>query len=438
MCWLLLWVAINTGPESLDLNLIGTSLTSFFNGVRAAFPLVVLMIWLLHILSRRPRTIRSLTWPEALWLYYGVVCLIAGSYADPWFKYSYWGFAYLSVFAAAEMYMHVMPTSQRAANLNILSWIFCSGLIISIIWVTRGQLLAETSTGLSGYTISSRMPTVAGMPMVRPSGISRLAAVPAIVALPLIWETRGANRLIWIAVFVPSSYLVWVMQSRGSLSSLGLSLIVVMAMLKGTPRQATVGVLATLWLIFMFGVIPGETVHHLWKFATRGMEGQELASMSGRTRIFHEAWGAVKAAPLMGYGPQADRQMPNIDNAQNGVLYALLCGGFIGGSGYIGGLIVSWLMIFRVARHRRYLNPADRIMFVQVAGIMAFFTIRSYPENCAALFSIDLLVQLPAIIYIGELDRRLRAAFAARRVVHPSAVVAFSAPANKFAAAAHT
>ena len=90
--------------------------------------------------------------------------------------------------------------------------------------------------------------------------------------------------------------------------------------------------------------------------------------MSGRLRIFHEAWNTIKAAPVLGYGPQADRQMPDINNAQNGMLYALLCAGFVGGSGYIGGLVVSWLMFLRIARYRSQLDPASRIMFIQVAS----------------------------------------------------------------------
>lgn len=111
--WLLLWVAINTGPGNLDLDLIEGSWTGFFNGVRAAFPLVVLGLWFFHLLLRNQRTIRRFTWPEALWIYYGVVCLIASLYADPWFNYAYWGFAYLSAFAATEMYMQESPTPDE-------------------------------------------------------------------------------------------------------------------------------------------------------------------------------------------------------------------------------------------------------------------------------------------------------------------------------------
>jgi hypothetical protein len=123
LCWLLLWVGINTGPGNIDFDLIAGSWTGFFNGVRAAFPLAVLVLWFFHLLIRKQHTIRSFTRPEALWLYYGIVCLIAGLYADPWFDYAYWGFAYLSAFAATEMYMQESPTPEHAGALNRLNWV---------------------------------------------------------------------------------------------------------------------------------------------------------------------------------------------------------------------------------------------------------------------------------------------------------------------------
>ena len=237
ICWVLLWTSLNTGPESLDLDLIQGNFNGFFNGIRAALPIAVLVLWMFHILIRKRQGMRSFTGPEALWVYYGVVCLIASAYARPWFDYAYWGFAYLSAFAAAEMYMYESAEVRRAGDLNVLSWILSSALLICIVWVARGRLLSETSAGLSGYTINLRMPTVAGMPMVRASGISRIAAVPAIVAVPLLWNSQGSRRLLWAAVFIPSAYLVWVMQSRGSLISFGLALSVVMVLLGGTARR---------------------------------------------------------------------------------------------------------------------------------------------------------------------------------------------------------
>jgi O-antigen ligase len=417
LCWLLLWGSIDTGPWNLQLDLIEGSWAGFFNGVRAAFPLAVLAVWFFHIFVRRQRTIRSFIWPEALWLYYGIVSLIAGFYADPWFDYSYWGFAYLSAFAATEMYMQERPTPERAGFLNRLNWVLGSAVLLIVVWVARGQLLAQTSMGVSGYGAYDRMPTVGGMAMVRASGISRLAAIPAIVAFVLIWKTHGFGRILWMAVFAPTAYLVWVMQSRGSLVSFGFALSFVMIFMEGTPRRVGVILALIFTTVLVAGFVPEETVHHLYLYATRGTQGRQLASMSGRTRIFGEAWQLIKEAPLIGYGPQADRRVLTIvDNAQNAVLYALLCGGFLGGAGYIGGLALSWVLLARALRRRRLLPPDERTMLLQVAGVLAFLTMRSYPENCAALFSVDLLLQLPAMVYLGELDRRMRAAAAIQRI----------------------
>jgi hypothetical protein len=106
-----------------------------------------------------------------------------------------------------------------------------------------------------------------------------------------------------------------------------------------------------------------------------------------------------------------------VGNAQNAVLYALLCGGFLGGAGYIGGLLASWVLLARMLRRRHLLAPDERTILLQVAGVLAFLTMRSYPENCAALFSVDLLLQLAAMVYLGELDRRMTATATARRIV---------------------
>jgi O-antigen ligase len=417
LCCLLLWVGINTGPGNIDPDLIEGSWNGFFNGVRAAFPLAVLVLWFFHILIRKQRTIRSFTWPEALWLYYGIVCLIAGLYADPWFDYAYWGFAYLSAFAATEMYMQESPTPEHAGALNRLNWVLGSAVLLIVVWVTRGQLLEQTSLGISGYGALGRMPTVAGMPMVRASGMSRLAAVPAIVAFVLLWKTRGFVRLLWAAVFGSTAYLVWVMQSRGSLVSFGFSLSLVMVFMEGKPRRAGIVLAVLLVTVFVLGFIPGETVRHLYLHATRGEQGTQLESMSGRLHIFHEAWQLIKEAPFIGYGPQADRRVLTIvGNAQNGVLYALLCGGFLGGAGYIGGLVLSWVFLARALRRRHLLPPDERTTLLQVAGVLAFLTMRTYAENCAALFSVDLLLQLPAMVYLGELDRSFTRRAAALRV----------------------
>ena len=80
----------------------------------------------------------------------------------------------------------------------------------------------------------------------------------------------------------------------------------------------------------------------------------------------------------------------------------------IGGAGFVVGLVVAWVMLLRVLRRRDLLKPVERLTLIQTAGVLAFFTMRSYPENSAALYSVDLLVLLPAMVFIAEADRKLR------------------------------
>lgn len=413
ICWFALWGSINTGPWNLSFSYIEQGWKGLFNGVRAGFPLIVLVAWFFHVLIRRRRGVRSATAPEALWLYYGLICLISSVYTNHWFDWAYWGFAYLSAFAAVEMYMHKSPTANKAADLNRLSWLIISLILLILVWAARGQLMVTNSAGVvSGYGVVNRVGTVAGMAMVRASGLSRMAAVPAIIAFAALWFSEGVTRLIWAAILVPCAYLIWVMQSRGSLASFAGALSVIMILLEGRVRSVGIFLGLALLIVFVLGFIPGADIHNLYMYATRGAQGAQLSSMSGRTHIFHEAWKAISKAPFIGYGPQADRQIATIGNAQNGVLYALLCGGFLGGFGYIAGLAISWVMLLGLLRRRRELSPRERLTLIQVAGVMAFFTLRTYPENAAALFSVDLLVQLPAIVYIGESYRTLRRATA--------------------------
>jgi len=410
--WFLLWAGINTGPWNLDLTYIASGWKGLFNGVRAAFPLAMLVVWLMNPMRGRTRR-RNLSLPEALWLWYMVVCLISSvntKVDGPWFSWGYWGLSYLGTFAAVDIYMQGSESFSRAGELNRLSWLFCSAVLLTVVFVARGQLLAKTSMGVSGYGVLNRMPTVAGMVMVRANGISRMAAIPAIVAFVGFWEGRGLRRLLWLAVFVSCFYLVWVMQCRGSTSSLAMAMAVVMILLDGRARRLGWTLIAAAILIYIGGFVPDDTIHHYYRYATRGQQGKRLESMSGRDRIFRVTLDKITEAPFLGYGPQADRQFLEIGNAQNGPLYALLCGGVIGGVGYVSGLLLSWIMLIQALRWRSLLGDSERKTLLIVTGVMAFLTMRNIPENCAALYSVDLLLQLPALVYIGELNRVLKLA----------------------------
>jgi hypothetical protein len=411
LCLVVLWAGIDTGPWTLDWNFIESSWSGCFNGVRAAFPLVALAAWVFHLLLRKRATLRRLTIPEALWLYYGVICFVSTILVSPWFDHAYWGFAYLGVFAATEAFMHESEFPvDRAATLNRLNWILASVILAILLWVSRGKLLVQSSAGITGYGLAERMPTVAGMAMSRETGMARFAAVPGLLSLVSLWTTQGRARLISGAVFAASAYLIWLLQSRGALFSFVFAASFSMMIMGGRARRFGLALGAFSAFIYLAGMIPDETIHQIYLHATRGTQGQQLLSGSGRTTwIYPRLWGLIKQSPVIGYGWRADRRVAFMD-AQNGVLYALLCGGFVGGFGFIAGLTAAWAIMLRLVWRIKLLPPAERVTFIQTAAIMVFFTMRTMPENCAALYSVDLMVQLPALVYFGELDRALKRA----------------------------
>ncbi len=403
LCWLALWGSINVGPWNIDIDGILNGGFAAFNGIRAALPLVVLAIWIFHLLGRSDTRMREPTLPEWLWFFYAVVCLTASIGVEDWFDYGYWGLAFIATLGACEMYLAECGGEiASAASLNRLSWVAAAVILAIIVYFSRGHLVEETTEGLSGYKVNTRMPILAGMAMVRPTGISRFAAAVAIVACAAIWRTERWTRVAWIALFAGCAWLVWVMQSRGSLAAFVAALGVVMLLLRGRAR--TIGILALALTAGAVGLdlVSHETLHHIWRHATRA--DTNLARMTGRTDIFYNAWQAILRAPFIGYGPRADRRII-FGDAQNGVLYSLLCGGFLGGGAWTLGLAIALVYLARALWRPDIVFAGDSTVFAQVAGLMVFFTLRTIPENTSALFSVYLMLQLPAIVYLGALIR---------------------------------
>lgn len=424
LCWIALWLSLNTGPWNLDIDLLESGWSGLSNAGRAALPLIIMAAWVIYILARRRFVLRRPTAPEALWIYYAVVMTLSGIQADPWFDYVYWGLCYLAVFAVVEMYLAAHTSElDGAVSLNRLSWLIATAMLISIVVVARNSLFEQTPLGLSAYSVTTRIPTVSGMPMARSTGISRFAAIPAIIAAAAMFEGKWLTRAMWASVFLLSTFLLWTLQSRGSLTSFVAALAVV-AMLSGRRARVTVAVILVVGIfVVAFDLVSSQTLEHLYRFATRDQSGARLSDMSGRMSIFREVWQTVLQGPIIGFGPQADRRVIGW-NAQNGVLYALLCSGFLGALGFVGGLVVSWWMLIREIVRRNTLPREHRKMLVQVAGLLTFFTVRLYPENAAAVFSADLLLQLPAIVYIAVLNRSVFALRSSARPARPYEIAA--------------
>lgn len=393
---LLLWASINTGPWVWRHSPYG--LAGWAHWLRAGFPFLVLALGIPRLLS--PQTLIS-RGPLRFWFWYGLTGVLASVFSPyPWYA-AYWGLSYLAVFASMTLFINRTPL-EEAIKLNHLSWLVTVAMLTLLLFFARDVLFVERAYSLSGYGIFLRLQSVGDMAMSRASGMGRFAAIPAVVSYVLLWGGDFKIKLFALAVFVPSATLVWLMQSRGAIFGLGFAICFVTFFVGRRTRWLGLSGAVLFAFLLWTDLVPREFTAYIEAHITRGQSSAELLGMTGRDRVWLKAWEEINENPLIGQGFQADRYTI-FEHAHNSYLYALMTSGYIGGGLFLGGLLWGWRLFWQIWR-RRYGERLDQqIMFIQSGGVLAFFTVRSIPEVCGAMFGVDQMLMVPALAYIVAL-----------------------------------
>ncbi len=125
----------------------------------------------------------------------------------------------------------------------------------------------------------------------------------------------------------------------------------------------------------------------------------------------------LKKAPIIGRGPQADRYYIK-EHVHNTYLYALLQSGVLGTAAFVGGLVWAWALFFQAILKKTAAQVGQHNMLLQTGGILAFFTVRSIPEVCGAMFGVDLMVMLPAMAYLSILNNKGEQSIIRHKVIY--------------------
>ncbi len=404
--WTALWLAIGTGPWNLSFD---GGITEWVNAVRASFPLLALGIAAMGLaLSKRQHRATTV---EIGFLLYGLVMFVSTLRVDPWFDYSYWAFAFCGAMAVTQFALTGYDPVQTARQLNWVSWLIATLILVVLIIFARDVLFDESES--SGYDVVNQVPTFSGVAMSRSSGLSRLAAVPAIIALVYLFRGRWLSRLIAGIVFAGAFYIIWFMQSRGTLFAFLGAFLFTLFLGGRTARRIGFALGIAVLLFWLAGALSGGVLEDLWQHATRGAGEEGFQTMSGRPEIWQNAFDAIQQAPLIGNGAQADRRMlgvgpDSVSNAQGALIYALICTGFIGTTFFVVAMLGAWVNLLWLLSIPQRLSQADHLLVTIAGAMLVFNTLRSIPENNGALFSIDLLLQYPAMIYLAVLTRKIR------------------------------
>ena len=69
------------------------------------------------------------------------------------------------------------------------------------------------------------------------------------------------------------------------------------------------------------------------------------------------------------------------------------------------GLVWTWILFFRAILRKTADQLGQRVILIQAGGVLAFFTVRSIPEVCGAMYGVDLMVMVPILAYLGILNQ---------------------------------
>jgi O-antigen ligase len=400
---IMVWFGIDTGPWVLREEPAG--LLEWFHAIRTVFPIIVLSLATIIGLARWKQAGRVFSAPVKLWLVYGLVGLFACLLSPYPLDAAYWAIAYLSVFAAIKLFLQGPDVIERAIYLNYFSWFITTVVLAFLYIMARHVMFVQTPLGLSGYGYITTMPTIIEMSMSRSTGLARFAAIPGIISFVFLWRGGVWKRPFWLALFVASAVLIYLMQSRGAFFGFTSALAFVMLFL-GTRTRIAGAILLTFFLLFLYSnIIPEQLVENVTTFILRGQDTDELATMTGRTVTWNLGWHEVMKSPIFGWGFQSDRFLLG-QHAHNAYLYALMTSGFVGGTAFVGGLIWAWIIFLQVLRRGTADRLGQKVFLIQVGGILAFFMVRSIPEVSGAMFGIDLMLMVPVMAYLGILNRQ--------------------------------
>jgi hypothetical protein len=371
------------------------------NALRACLPPLVLTVALLALVGARRR--RS-SWVERGFWVYGLIMLLSGILYEATFPHFYYGIGFLGVVATAELGLRGRDAWGFAVRLNWASWIITTLALAALLFFARDALYAPDSD--SAYGVLNRYQDQYGLGMSRSTGLSRMAVVPAIISLSFVLSGDIRQRLAAGTVFLGACYVIWIMQSRGAFFSFSGALFFMAAFGNRGRRAPFILYAVAIAACVIPLVAPPGAIEAAWSHVTRSEGTEAFARASGRYDIYSLLWEQWLQSPILGYGPEGDRIFGC--NAQNAWLYALMCGGVVGMVFFSAAMLAAWRALIVIAARASPLPSFERRMFQITGTFLVFCTLRSIPENNAAVFSIDQLLQYPAMIYLSLLAGRLK------------------------------
>lgn len=380
--WLLVWGALFTGLYNI-VERAGwyTSPIGIFQGIRALLPIFALYISLMWIFVGKLKFPSPKT-PLGLFFYYSLVGLSTSLFSPDVLTSLYWGLLFFAVV------MVVWILYQREDSLKILQTVTYINYGVAIaIFLIIALKVVPMGFGAQGQQMYE-LPF--GLGEMNANGVGRFSLVVIIISGLWFLLKKEKIRFAWLGLCLLGVFMLMTTQSRTALLGLGVA------------SMLFVLILGFRWYYVLIGPFVALI---LWQTGYKERAGGEinlLVNLSGRESTWQEAFSLIKQSPFLGWGFHSDRIMLESQHIHNSYIHAIIQSGILGLIFFILAVTSIWILFFKmnVFRRIRHYEGEDKPLVLGNVLLIGFFSARSLFESTAAFYGVDLLLFLPAIMYV--------------------------------------
>jgi hypothetical protein len=253
-----------------------------------------------------------------------------------------------------------------------------------------------------------------GEPNQRILGLSRMLALINLAVIVLTICKKKINKVAATIFIVVSIFLIFIMQSRGTMICFFFSfLFLYFFLIKYLDYKK---ILYSILLVLIFIAIieiffPKINLAENNIYKNRILTTQDT---SGRIYLWKEAIKVYDFKKIFGYGPQADRfllyetKMTKHygNNVSNAIIYAFLSGGYLSIILFILLYLKIIYLFAKVIKYKKKILDKENIALKISLSYLIFFVIRSFVENSFAVFGVDFLLTLVSLVITEEYIRK--------------------------------
>jgi len=381
--WAMVWGGMYSDITQFSVSSLLGSPTSFFMALRPLMPLLASLICLIILRKRETIQLSLRRGPFFSLTIYGLVGGLFFFQSPEPFASLYWAALFLSVIFIAWTSANIYDLEKQARAIIMFNW----GIVIIMTFI---MLLGPLWPILRGAHNPRLYELPLGLGIQTANGVGRFAGVACLIALSRVRQGRLLSRAFWIVIFAGSMAAVSVSESRtailGFVTGAGLLVIVnrkIRWIILGSP-----GVIYLLYLSWF-----------QWRF--RGSVENALM-MSGREYTWQKAIAVSLKSPLVGFGFHADRFILEGEHVHMAYLHSLIQSGIIGVFYFIATMVGIWLVVIKSKAFQRIhlTGGAENLLLTECIAVLGFLTARSFFESTAAFYGVDLLLLVPAVIYL--------------------------------------